>query len=72
MRELERQGFEVTYLGVQENGLIDLEELKAAIRDDTILISVSSPEIKEGDKIIVKGLFGLQNNDKVEIKNEVK
>ena len=40
MRELERQGFEVTYLGVQENGLIDLEELRAAIRDDTILISV--------------------------------
>jgi len=40
MRELERQGFEVTYLGVQENGLIDLDELKAAIRDDTILISV--------------------------------
>ena len=40
MRELERQGFEVTYLGVQENGLIDLEELKAAIRDNTILISV--------------------------------
>ncbi|HEZ3159959.1 TPA: IscS subfamily cysteine desulfurase [Neisseria meningitidis] len=40
MRELERQGFEVTYLGVQENGLVDLEELKAAIRDDTILISV--------------------------------
>ena len=40
MRELERQGYEVTYLDVQENGLIDLEELKAAIRDDTILISV--------------------------------
>ncbi|TFV04539.1 aminotransferase class V-fold PLP-dependent enzyme, partial [Bacillus stratosphericus] len=40
MRELERQGFEVTYLGVQENGLIDLETLKAAIRPDTILISV--------------------------------
>ena len=33
---------------------------------------ISSPEVKEGDKIIVKGLFGLQNNDKVEIKNEVK
>ena len=33
---------------------------------------ISSPEIKEGDKIIVKGLFGLQNNDNVEIKNEVK
>lgn len=40
MRELERQGFEVTYLGVQENGLLDLAELKAAIRPDTILISV--------------------------------
>lgn len=40
MRELERQGFEVTYLGVQENGLLDLEELKSAIRPDTILISV--------------------------------
>ncbi|MCP1660613.1 IscS subfamily cysteine desulfurase [Neisseria perflava] len=40
MRELERQGYEVTYLDVQENGLIDLDVLKAAIRDDTILISV--------------------------------
>ncbi|MBV4398220.1 IscS subfamily cysteine desulfurase [Advenella alkanexedens] len=39
-RELERQGFEVTYLDVQENGLIDLDVLKAAIRPDTILISV--------------------------------
>ena len=38
MREMERQGFEVTYLGVQEDGLIDLEALKAAIRPDTILI----------------------------------
>lgn len=40
MRELERQGFEVTYLNVQENGLIDMDVLKAAIRPDTILISV--------------------------------
>ncbi|MFZ1363368.1 MAG: IscS subfamily cysteine desulfurase [Brachymonas denitrificans] len=40
MRELERQGFEVTYLDVQENGLIDMDVLKAAIRPDTILISV--------------------------------
>ena len=39
-RELERQGFEVTYLDVQENGLIDLETFKAAIRPDTILVSV--------------------------------
>jgi cysteine desulfurase len=40
VRELERQGFSATYLDVQDNGLIDLEVLKAAIRPDTILISV--------------------------------
>ncbi|WP_375575958.1 IscS subfamily cysteine desulfurase [Paracidovorax oryzae] len=40
MREMERQGFEVTYLDVQENGLLDFEVLKAAIRHDTILLSV--------------------------------
>ena len=40
MRELERQGFEVTYLDVQDNGLLDLEAVKAAIRPDTVLLSV--------------------------------
>lgn len=37
---LEKQGFEVTYLGVDENGLIDLKELEEAITDKTILISI--------------------------------
>src|SRR5580765_7597253 len=39
-RELERQGFEATYLEVEENGLVDLEKFKAAIRPDTILASI--------------------------------
>ncbi|OHW63013.1 cysteine desulfurase IscS [Andreesenia angusta] len=37
---LEKQGFEVTYLGVDEHGLIDLTELEKAIKDETILISI--------------------------------
>lgn len=40
MRELERQGFEVTYLDPEASGLLDLDKLKAAIRPDTILISI--------------------------------
>ncbi|MFZ3040550.1 MAG: IscS subfamily cysteine desulfurase [Thiobacillus sp.] len=40
MRELERQGFEVTYLDPEPNGLLDLEKFTAAIRPDTILASV--------------------------------
>ncbi|WP_028224418.1 IscS subfamily cysteine desulfurase [Paraburkholderia ferrariae] len=39
-RELEREGYEVTYLDVRDDGLIDLEAFKAAIRPDTILVSV--------------------------------
>lgn len=40
MRELERQGFSVTYLEVQSNGLLDLEQFTAALRADTSLVSV--------------------------------
>ncbi|MGV3583008.1 MAG: IscS subfamily cysteine desulfurase [Methylophilus sp.] len=40
MRELERVGFSATYLAPMENGLVDIEVLKAAIRPDTVLISV--------------------------------
>lgn len=39
-RELERQGFEVTYLNVKDDGLIDLDTFKAALRPDTVLVSV--------------------------------
>ena len=40
MRHLETEGFDVTYMDVLPNGLLDLDALKAAMRDDTILVSV--------------------------------
>ncbi|MEG1110426.1 MAG: IscS subfamily cysteine desulfurase, partial [Hafnia sp.] len=39
-RQLEREGFEVTYLAPQRNGIIDLKELEAAMREDTIVVSI--------------------------------
>jgi len=39
-RHLEMEGFKVTYLPVQQNGLVDLEQLKAAITDQTVLVSI--------------------------------
>ena len=40
MRELEREGFEVTYMDVRPDGLLDLAQLEAALRPDTIIVSV--------------------------------
>jgi cysteine desulfurase len=40
VRELERQGFEATYLDVEPNGLVDIDKFKAALRSDTIVASV--------------------------------
>ena len=40
MRELERQGFDVTYLDVEADGLLDFDKLRAAIRPDTIVVSI--------------------------------
>ena len=40
LRHLEQEGFEVTYLPVQSNGLVDLEELRAAFKENTLLVSV--------------------------------
>ena len=40
MRELEREGFEVSYLDVQDDGLLDLDRFKDCLRSDTVLVSV--------------------------------
>jgi cysteine desulfurase len=79
-RQLEREGFEVTYLDPEENGLIDMDKLKAAITDQTILISVmhvnneigviqdiaAIAEIARENKIIFH-VDGAQSAGKVEI-----
>ena len=80
MRELERVGFTVTYLDVLENGLLDLNVLKAALRPDTILVSlmfvnneigVIQPIAEIGEMLREKGILfhvdAAQATGKVEI-----
>ena len=61
---LERQGFEVTYLDVDEYGVVDIEQLKNSIKDETILISVmfSNNEIGTIQPIKEIGLIAKENN----------
>jgi len=79
-RQLEREGFEVTYLDVMENGLVDLDVFKAAIREDTILASVMHVNNEIGviqdiaaigeicrDKGVIFHVDGAQSAGKVEI-----
>ena len=47
-RQLEREGYEVTYLDPESSGLLDLEKLQAAMRDDTILVSIMHVNIEIG------------------------
>ncbi|MCR5793341.1 MAG: cysteine desulfurase NifS [Lachnospiraceae bacterium] len=61
---LEKQGFEVTYLDVDEYGVVDLEQLKASIRPDTILISVMFANNEIGTLMPIKeiGRIAKDNN----------
>ena len=83
-RQLEREGFEVTYLDPEDNGLIDIEKLKAATADDTILISVMHVNNEIGviqdiaaigefarDKKIIFHVDAAQSAGKVEIDMEM-
>lgn len=62
-RQLEREGFEVTYLDPEENGLVDLDKLKAAVTSETILISVMhvNNEIGVIQDIAAIGEFAREN-----------
>jgi cysteine desulfurase len=62
-RQLEREGFEVTYLDPEENGLIDLDKLKAAVTSETILISIMhvNNEIGVIQDIAAIGEFAREN-----------
>lgn len=55
-RHLEQEGFEVTYLPVQKNGLVNLDELRAAMRDDTVLVSVMAVNNEIG---VIQPLAGI-------------
>ncbi len=61
---LEKKGYEVTYLDVDENGLVDLEQLKSSIKDNTILISImfANNEIGTIQPIKEIGQIAKENN----------
>lgn len=59
---LETKGFEVTYLSVKSDGLIDLEELKTVLRDDTILVSVMLANNETGVIEPIKEIAELSHN----------
>ncbi|WAR13507.1 NFS1-like protein, partial [Mya arenaria] len=64
-RALEGEGFEVTYLPVQTNGLIDLKELEAAIRPDTVLVSIMTVNNEIGVRQPMEEIGALCRSNKV-------
>eukprot|EP00795_Rhopilema_esculentum_P001429 gene1429-15851_t len=64
-RVLEAEGFEVTYLPVQKNGIIDIEELKSSIRPDTSLVSIMTVNNEIGVKQPVHEIGAICRENKV-------
>ena len=64
-RQLEREGYEVTYLEPRDSGLIDLEDLKTALRDDTILISIMHVNNEIGVIQDIKGIGEIAREHKI-------
>lgn len=59
---LEEQGFEVTYLPVDENGNISLDDFKAALRDDTILVTIMSGNNEVGSRMPIHEIGEILKN----------
>ena len=64
-RQLEREGFEVTYLEPETNGLVDMDKLKAAIREDTVLISIMHVNNEIGVVQDIKAIGALAREKKI-------
>ncbi|MCL4147738.1 UNVERIFIED_CONTAM: hypothetical protein GTU68_014190 [Idotea baltica] len=64
-RQLEREGFEVTYLEPESNGLVDMDKLKAAIREDTVLISIMHVNNEIGVVQDIKAIGALAREKKI-------
>lgn len=64
-RQLEREGFEVTYLDPESNGLIDMAKLEAAMRDDTILVSIMHVNNEIGVIQDIKAIGELTRSHKI-------
>ncbi len=64
-RQLEREGFEVTYLEPETDGLVDIDKLKAAIRDDTVLISIMHVNNEIGVVQDIKTIGALAREKKI-------
>lgn len=62
---LQKRGFEVTYIGVDENGVVKMDELKAAIRPDTILISIMAANNEIGTIQPLKEIGALARENKI-------
>lgn len=56
---LKRQGFEVEYVNITENGMVDIEDLKKKIRDDTILVTIASINSEVGIVQPIKDIAAL-------------
>ena len=64
-QQLEREGYEVTYIDVDENGVVNLEQLKNSIRKDTVIVSIMYANTETGVKQPIKEIGEILENTSV-------